>query len=52
MATEQLTEAFNNWWNEEGKFMTPDSTNLEETKMVMLIAWLNGADTATNEIRG
>ena len=49
MTKEELTESFNTWWKEEGRFMTPPSNDWDETKRVMSIAWLNGAHIeATN----
>lgn len=40
---DELLEAFNIWWQEEGKLMTPTNSDWEETKNVMKICWLNGA---------
>lgn len=40
---EKLIELFEIWWTEEGKFITPGSSDFLETKNVILISWLNGA---------
>ena len=40
---EELLKAFDIWWREEGKLMTPANSDWEENKNVMKIAWLNGA---------
>ena len=47
MPKDALIKSFNTWWIEEGKFITPNNSDWEETKRIMLIAWLNGAHIAT-----
>lgn len=39
---EELIEAFNIWFQEEGKFQVPQGDYLA-IKELLLIAWLNGA---------
>lgn len=47
MTTEQLTEAFEVWWETEGKYTAPETSHWLNTKQVVLTAWLNGAHIAT-----
>lgn len=41
MTKEQLIEAFNIWFQEEGKFMVPEGDYLA-IKELLLVSWLNG----------
>jgi len=45
MKKEEILKKFEIWWHEEGKFITPGSSDWESTKEAMKLAWLNGAYT-------
>ena len=40
---ETLINSFNIWWQEEGKFKVPSTTDYIAVKELLLEAWLNGA---------